>query len=185
MHMKTIAALSIAALCTTGSAYAADLIIPTTPQPIYEAAGFGWDGLYVGAQGGVQVGGATNGLVGAFAGFNVNAGNGLVAGVEVNGDYVWNGGFNAWELIASGRAGILVTNDVLAYAKAGLGYRDTNNNGPAQGATYVFGGGLEAAVSDSVTVRGEVLGQGFIGAGAPNGGAPVAVKAAAGIAYHF
>lgn len=185
MHIKALAALSVAALFTTGSAYAADLIIPTTPQPIIESAGFDWDGLYVGAQGGAQFGGNVNGLVGAFAGVNFSAGSGFVTGVEVNGDYVWNGSFNAWEVVASARAGALVTDDVLVYGKAGLGYRDTNNNGNAQGAMYVFGGGVEFAATDSFTIRGEVLGQGFLGAGASNNGAPVAAKTTIGVAYHF
>jgi outer membrane immunogenic protein len=186
MANRALVALTLTvSMFTGGLAHAADLIIPVTPQPIMPAAGFDWDGLYVGAQGGAQFGGATNGVVGGFAGVNFNTGAGFVAGVEMNGDYVWNGAFNAWEVLASGRVGALVTDDVLFYGKAGLGYRDTNNNGPAQGATYAFGGGLEFAAADSVTIRGEVLGQGFLGAGAPNGGAPVAVKTTIGAAYHF
>lgn len=186
MHTKTIAALSLAVMLSGGSAYAADLIIPTTPQPIIESAGFDWDGIYVGAQGGAQFGGDTNGVIGAFAGVNFDTGSGFIAGVEVNGDYVWNGDdFNAWEVLASGRGGVLVTDDVLVYGKAGVGYRDTNNDGPAQGATYAFGGGVEVAAAASFTVRGEILGQGFFGNDAPKDGAPVAAKGTIGVAYHF
>ncbi|WP_156463932.1 hypothetical protein [Devosia sp. Leaf420] len=50
MTLRTLlVGVSIAALGSV-AAQAADLIIPTTPQPIYESAGFSWDGLYAGVR---------------------------------------------------------------------------------------------------------------------------------------
>lgn len=187
--LRIVSALVASATFVCGTAFAADLILPSAPTvpysaPIYDA-GFQWDGFYAGVLGGAQFAGTTNGVVGGFIGTNFDVGNGFVAGLELSGDYIFRDTFRAGEFFASGRAGALVTDNVLAYAKAGVGYRTTNNGGPAQGAMYSFGGGLELAVTDAVTVRGEVLGQGFMGSGALNGGAPVAAKTTLGVAYHF
>ena len=171
-----------------GAVSAADLIIPTTPEPIYEAApsGFDWNGLYVGIEGGGQFAGETNGVVGAVAGFNFMVSDSALAGVELQGDYVWNGDdFDATEFLASGRVGAIVTDSVLAYAKAGVGYRDPSNDGNAEGAMYAFGGGLEVATTEAMSVRGEVLGQGFFGDDAPNDGGFTAAKATVGVLFHF
>ncbi|MDB5621946.1 MAG: hypothetical protein JWR39_509, partial [Devosia sp.] len=63
MHMKSLALLPVVIALGASAASAADLIIPTVPQPIYEAApaGFDWSGFYVGVQGGAQFAGETNG----------------------------------------------------------------------------------------------------------------------------
>ena len=45
-------AISAALLLSNAAANAADLYVPVTPEPIYEAAGFDWNGLYVGVHGG-------------------------------------------------------------------------------------------------------------------------------------
>src|SRR5690606_23177588 len=92
-----------AAALMVGGAQAADLIIPTTPQPIMESYGFDWEGLYVGARvggqfvgtgpsvyGNLPVGGSfTQGVIGAAAGVNFIPADPLLVGVEVTGDYLW------------------------------------------------------------------------------------------------
>jgi len=50
---------------------------------------------------------------------------------------------------------------------------------------YAFGGGLEVAATDAMSIRGEVLGQGFFGDDAPNDGGPTAAKATVGVLFHF
>ena len=45
MFVRSLSLGVAAAALMVGGAQAADLIIPTTPQPIYEAAGFDWAGL--------------------------------------------------------------------------------------------------------------------------------------------
>ena len=52
MFVRSLSLGVAAAALLAGGAQAADLIIPTTPQPIYEAAGFDWEGLYVGVRAG-------------------------------------------------------------------------------------------------------------------------------------
>src|SRR5690606_937144 len=54
MFVRSLTLGVAAAALLVGGAQAADLIIPTTPQPIYEAAGFDWEGLYVGVRAGGQ-----------------------------------------------------------------------------------------------------------------------------------
>ena len=79
-----------------GPAVAADLIIPVSPEPIYDEAGFDWSGAYIGAtlggqgvrafapgQGTIQ---GTAFVGGIFAGVNAQAGN-FVFGAEADIEY--------------------------------------------------------------------------------------------------
>ncbi|SEQ36813.1 hypothetical protein SAMN05428969_2778, partial [Devosia sp. YR412] len=50
MFARSLSLGVAAAALLVGGAQAADLIIPTTPEPIYEAAGFNWEGLYAGVR---------------------------------------------------------------------------------------------------------------------------------------
>ncbi|HEY8575257.1 MAG TPA: hypothetical protein VIL88_02840, partial [Devosia sp.] len=61
MSVRVLLAGASLAVLGSVAAQAADLIIPTTPEPIYEAAGFDWEGLYVGARVGGQFVGAVSG----------------------------------------------------------------------------------------------------------------------------
>jgi len=171
---------SIAAL-GTAAASAADLIIPTTPQPIYEAAGFDWEGLYVGARiGGTSYNSVGSGHVGLAAGVNFIPVDPLLLGVEVTGDWVWGNGVNAGEYFANLRAGAVVTDSVLVYAIGGVG--GYSGNGFSVG-EYQLGAGVEFAVTDAVTVRGEVVGLGdFDGA---NDNFFEGAKGTVGVFYHF
>ena len=169
---------------------AADLIIPTAPQPIiasYDAAGFDWTGLYVGANvGGEFTGANSNGVVGALAGYNFAVTDAVIAGVEGRADYVFDGDdFSAGEYLALARVGVVATENVLAYGTAGLGYRDTSNNGASEGGIYAFGAGAEIAATENVSLRGEVLGIGFLGDGLNGDNAPAAAKATVGALFHF
>ena len=74
MFVRSLSLGVAAAALMVGGAQAADLIIPTTPQPIYEAAGFDWEGLYAG----VRVGGQ---WVGTNAYGNLGAGAAITQGV--------------------------------------------------------------------------------------------------------
>jgi len=147
--------VSIAAL-GTAAASAADLIIPTTPQPIYEAAGFDWEGLYIGARAGGQwTGGngytnhtlnSTYGVIGAAVGVNFIPVDPFLLGVEVTGDYTWNSVNSGGEFFANLRAGAVVT--------------------------------------DAITVRGELVGQGDF-SNAAGDQFFEAAKATVGVFYHF
>ena len=191
MSVRTLLiGVSIAAL-GTAAASAADLIIPTTPQPIYEAAGFDWEGLYIGARAGGQWVGTNNyalttpsttyGVVGLAAGVNFIPVDPFLLGVEVTGDYVWNGNNSGGEFFANLRAGAVVTDAALIYAIGGVGVNTIGGNSEG---VYQLGAGVEFAVTDVVTVRGEVVGQGDFSSAAGDQFFEAA-KATVGVFYHF
>lgn len=187
--------VSIAALGSV-AAQAADLIIPTSPEPIYESAGFSWDGLYAGIRAGgqfvgntagqayaSQVNNTTYGVIGGVVGVNFLPVDPFLLGVEVTGDYLWsNNVTSSGEFFANLRAGAVVTDSVLVYAIGGVGVSTANN---ASTGLYQLGGGVEVAVTDAITVRGEVVGQGdFTNTGAADPFFETA-KATVGVFYHF
>ena len=181
-----------AAALLVGGAQAADLIIPTTPEPIYEAAGFNWEGLYAGVRAGGQfnngttsyagypVASTTSGVLGAAVGVNFIPVDPFLIGAEVTGDYIWNNAFSTGEFFANLRAGAVVTDSVLVYAIGGLG---TNSRTGFNQGVYQLGGGVEVAVTDAVSVRGEVVGQGDFDGAADS--FFESAKATVGVYYHF
>lgn len=183
MFVRSLSLGVAAAALLAGGAQAADLIIPTTPQPIYEAAGFDWDGLYAGVNlGGVFYDGFDARVsLGAAVGVNFIVADPILLGAEVRADYLFeNDDFlSAGELLALGRIGAVVTDEVLVYAAAGVGTRfgDFDSYG-----VYALGAGVEFAVTDSVTVRGEVLGYGDFEDGDDFFDS---AKATVGVFYHF
>lgn len=194
MFVRSLSIGVAAAALLAGGAQAADLIIPTTPQPIYEAAGFNWEGLYAGVRLGGQFTGTnapqnyatmtnnqTSGVLGAAVGVNFIPVDPFLIGAEVTGDYLWNNSAtNSSEFFVNLRAGAVVTDSVLIYAIGGLGTNNTNN---VNTGVYQLGGGVELAVTDAVSVRGELVGQGdFDGA---NDSFFEAAKATVGVYYHF
>lgn len=194
MFVRSLAIGVSAAALMVGGAQAADLIIPTTPQPIYEAAGFDWEGLYVGArlggqwtadatsQYGNQAASTTNGVIGAAVGVNFIPVDPLLLGVEVTGDWLWNNTYSSGEFFANLRAGAVVTDNALIYALAGVGFQ-TRDTFTTEG-VYQLGGGVEFAVTDAITVRGEVVGQGDFRNEAGDTFFESA-KATVGVFYHF
>lgn len=181
MFVRSLTLGVAAATLLVGGASAADLIIPTTPQPIYEAAGFDWEGLYAGARvGGQFFDGVTYGVVGGVVGVNFIPADPILVGVEVTGDYLWNEDFHSAEFFANLKAGAVLTDSVLIYAIGGVGVA-TSSDTDAVG-LYQLGAGVELAVTDSITVRGEVVGQGDFDDGDDFF---EAAKATVGVFYHF
>ena len=197
MFVRSLAIGVSAAAVMVGGAQAADLIIPTTPEPIYAPAGFDWEGLYIGARVGGQFVGtddygviaagpsSTYGVIGAAAGVNFIPMDPILLGVEVTADYMWNSAeapTATGEFFANVRAGAVVTDNALIYAIGGLGFANT---GAGSVGIYQLGGGVEFAVNDVVTVRGEVVGQGdFNDAGGADSFFET-TKATVGVFYHF
>ncbi|UYO00299.1 MAG: hypothetical protein KIT02_03505 [Devosia sp.] len=196
MFVRSLSVGVAAAALMVGGAQAADLIIPTTPQPIYEAAGFDWEGLYVGARAGGQFVGAnagtyaassnstTYGVIGAAVGVNFIPVDPILLGVEVTADYMWNSAApvtSTGEFFANLRVGAVVTDSVLVYALGGVG---SQLQGGASQGVYQLGGGVEFAVTDAVTVRGEIVGQGDFASEAGDTFFEAA-KATVGVFYHF
>lgn len=159
--MRKFTKVALATLATAvpaSSVFAADLItIPTsTPveMPIYEEPGFDWSGFYAGVYGGVQnsaLGGTQYGL-GVQAGVNAQF-DFYLLGAEVGVQGITGGNFDTSYGQILGRAGLVVTDDVLVYAAGGYGI----DLGAPEEQDVLLGGGVELAVTDSISVRAQYL----------------------------
>lgn len=154
----TIALAALSAAIPASSVFAADLItIPTsTPveMPVYEEPGFDWSGFYAGVYGGVQnseVGGTQYGL-GVQTGVNAQF-DFYLLGAEVAVQGITGGNFDTSYGQILGRAGLVVTDDVLVYAAGGYGI----DLGAPEEQDALLGGGVELAVTDSISVRAQYL----------------------------
>jgi outer membrane immunogenic protein len=152
-----IATLAIAMPAT--GAHAADLIsvATSTPaeMPIYDEPAFDWSGFYAGVYGGAQSG-TTSGVqygLGIQAGVNAQFDFYLLgAEVAVQGLTGGNVGDTTYGQIL-GRAGLVVSDDVLVYAAGGYGI----DLGPPDEQDVLLGAGVELAVTDSITVEAQYL----------------------------
>jgi len=156
--LKTIGLTALLAVAAVPAAHAADAFtvpdIPVTdPLAVYNDPGFNWSGFYAGVMGVVQDNPA-----------GWEYGPGIVAGVNTQLDYFVLGaeagltgltdGTN-WRGYGQvlGRGGVVVTDEVLAYAALGFGadLSATNNR------HFLAGGGLEVAVTDAVSIKAQYL----------------------------
>ena len=169
MRVRAIA-LAVAAIGLATSAQAADLL-RMQPAPAYNAAAFNFNGFYLGAQGGGTFGSASIGSLGVVAGSNFDISDPIIAGIEFQGDYLFNGSAS-YDFYALGRLGVVVTNNLLAYGELGTGWVGGTTN-------YAFGGGLEYALTDTLSIKGEALGTGAWGA------SPSATRIQAGLLFHL
>ena len=184
MFVRSLSLGVAAAALLVGGAQAADLIIPTTPQPIYEAAGFSWDGLYAGVNlGGQFADDDSQFLLGGAVGVNFMVADPILVGLEVQGNYLFeNDDFDdAGQFPALARVGAVVTDSVLVYAAGGAGVQFNDNDDES---IYALGGGVEFAATDAISVRAEVLGLGTFD---DNGDDDFfeAAQATVGVFYHF
>lgn len=159
MHISRTLSLSLlATTLTLGSVRAADLItVPTsTPQamPIYAEPGFDWSGFYAGIYGAGQhstVADSQYGL-GVQAGVNAQFDFYLLgAEVAVHGLTGGTGNTSYGQIL--GRAGLVVTDDVVVYAAGGYGI---DLGAPAEDDGLV-GGGVEVAVNQNVSLQAQYL----------------------------
>ena len=148
----------LASMLASGSAMAADLItVPTsTPVevPIYEDAGFDWNGFYAGVFAGAQnspVGGTQYGL-GVQAGVNAQF-DFYLLGAEVAVQGLGGGNVNTSDGQILGRAGLVVSDNVVVYAAGGYGI----DLGVPTEEDALLGGGVELAVTDNISVRAQYL----------------------------
>ena len=164
-----VSLLSIAAVRAADPGFMAD--------PIYDSPMFNFDGVYVGVQAGgmwqwTPAPGVITGDAGAMAGANFSINQSLIAGVEFQGNgFIDMSGLKGWDALFLGHFGGFVTDSAIIYAAAGAGTTDTTM-------VYALGGGVEAAVADQLSVRGEVL------ALAPWGSMPTTAKATLGLIWH-
>jgi outer membrane immunogenic protein len=161
MRFRNLALAAAATVAMSTAAQATDLYTAVEPAPAtmdYDD-GFDWQGIYVGAFAGVfhlpQGLGFGDVAVGKVVGVNLELGEHFLLGVEGRGFANLNaGGFNYWTVEGVGRAGIVLAEDWLVYAAGGAAYSEFG--GGAWLLESVIGGGVEYAVSDDLSVRGEV-----------------------------
>ena len=174
MTMRRLIAAALATLAMGSAVQAEDLLIDQATD-LYGGQSFSVEGFYAGATLGLGNAGAAGrfGSVGIVAGTNYTVGDAIIAGVEFQGDAVWDaaggGGINALLLA---RLGGYLGPETLAYAAAGSG--TLNGTG-----SYALGGGIEQALADTVAVRGELLGTGAFG------GSFDGAKGAVGLLWHM
>jgi len=109
-----------------------------------------WNGPYAGAIYGSFEEGSS--FVGGVLGYNMNIASGLMFGAELESFTVVSGGFSD-ETWLNLRAGYVATPQLLVYGTYGLGgFSDGLQLGDIAKAAV----GVEFAVTDNVTVRGEV-----------------------------
>lgn len=164
----------------SGAVAADALTVPVTSSavgiPVADTAGFDWNGFYAGVFGAAQASEASGVRLGAGLDIGVNAQfEFLLVGAEValqglTGDVV----DTTYGQIL-GRAGVVITDDVLLYAAAGYGL----DLDAAAGDDVLLGGGVEFAVNDDFTLRAQYL-HGF----AVTGGEPTE-QITLGTNFHF
>jgi outer membrane immunogenic protein len=168
---KLLAGAALAVL-TASAASAADLLVDTPADPIYSSPLFDFEGLYVGATGGGAYTGTLYGTLGVVVGANFAVTDGIIGGVEFQGDTYWNGGYAAYDALALGRIGGFVSDNAMLYGDLGAGVL---NGAPV----YAFGGGVELGMTDQVSIRGDLQGLGVFG------GAPSVAKGTVGLLWHI
>src|SRR5690606_5924437 len=138
---------------------------------------FDWSGFYAGVYGGAQnsaVGGTQYGL-GVQAGVNAQFDFYLLgAEVAVHGLTGGSVGDTSYGQIL-GRAGLVVSDDVLVYAAGGYGI----DLGPPDEQDVLLGGGVELAVTDTISVEAQYL-HGF-----PLNGGSAKDQFTVGANFHF
>jgi outer membrane immunogenic protein len=164
--------VTAAALLTSG-AQAADLLMPA--NQIYDSALFDFEGFYVGATAGLGAfpGPGGNGMLGVVVGANFAVTDAFLTGVEFQGDTVWNGaGFYGLNALFLGKVGGYLSDDMIVYGTLGGGWLTGTPS-------YGIGAGVEMAIADQFSVRGEAMATGSWGGGF-NGG-----KITAGLLWHL
>lgn len=137
--------------------------------------GFDWNGFYAGVYGvaALDADGDMRPGLGVDLGVNARFEFYLV-GAEVTVQSLGgDSSVTSGQLV--GRAGLVVTDDVVAYAAAGYGldFGDAGNN------QFLIGGGLEVAVTDDWSLRGQYL------LGVPADGGDTSSQVSLGAAFHF
>lgn len=182
--IRRLLALSVACASLSAPVLAADLIVASDEVAV-ASDGFDWARPYIGAElagefplfddGDTYLGG------GIFAGVNVLVTDNVLLGIQGTADLVSDGDETWAELFVLGRAGVLVTPDVLLYGVAGFGYEFDIEETEDNGAAYQLGAGIEFAVTEDVTLRGQLTGYGsFDGDDLFD-----YARATVGVAFHF
>jgi len=180
-HTAAIAASGLVLMALAGGAQAADLVnkgvVTTAPEPAmnYDDDQFDWSRFYIGAFGSAQdYAGAWEGGGGVLAGVNAQFDFYLLGGeVAISGLTDGNNSRAYGQIL--GRGGLVITDEMVAYGAAGYGVDFT-----AGDRHILAGGGLEYAVTDAISVRGQYL-HGFANTAASTDTNQITF----GLNYHF
>ena len=162
------------------AALAADFNAMTTPLPVAAildaGPSFDWSGFYAGIYGGAQ----TSSVAGTQYGLGINLGvnaafDFYLLGGEVAIEGLTGGAGSTSYAEVLGRAGVIVTDDVMVYGTGGYGIDLGNPNED----DVLAGGGIELALTDNVSLRGQYL-HGF-----PITGGNPKDQFTIGASYHF
>src|SRR5947209_17687710 len=85
---------------------------------------FNFDGFYLGATAGGFFGNMSAGSIGVVAGSNFTLQDALMGGLEFQGDAIWDGGSTTYDFLTLGRLGLVLTDSIMLYGDAGLGWVD-------------------------------------------------------------
>jgi len=182
MSLRLVALSALATALMGSAAFAADLTIPSSPEPILDSAGLSWEGLYIGAiGGGYTYDGDAQGFIGGVIGGNVYVADPVFVGGELQANYYFENDdfYDAWEILALGKIGVVVSPGFAVYATGGVGYAQESDG--TDYSEYALGAGIEAAVTESVSIRGDVLAIGY----PDDGDGFTAARASVGLFYHF
>lgn len=156
--LKPLALAALVGAASVSGAYAADAItvpVAESPVPVYQDQSYDWTGFYAGVYGvGEWTATPTSEYgVGLAAGY-LHQFDFFVLGAEGNIQTTFDTGgtqyFYGQGLV---RGGVVVTDELLAYAAAGVG----TDFAAAPQLHALVGGGLEYAVTEDISVRGQYL----------------------------
>lgn len=157
--MKFLSGLAIAALIAAAPAAvrAADplavALSTDNSLPVTDTE-FDWNGFYAGVYGVTQASPAGGTQFGLGLDLGVSARIEFVlVGAEVAVQGLSGGAGTGAYVQTLGRAGLAATDDVILYAAAGLGV----DVSPVGGTDALVGGGVELALTDAVSLRGQYL----------------------------
>jgi len=168
---RKLIAGSFVAIALGGVAHAADYSYSPNSYATTPFGASPFEGVYAGAYAGAGFDPNAKFALGGMAGVNFEVVDGVIVGAEVQGGAQTDGTTTTFEGLMLGRGGALVAPDLLAYGALG--------GGLANGTTsWAAGGGAEFMATDSLGVRGELLGTGPWGGGLAN------TRATAGVVLH-
>ncbi|MEO6179374.1 MAG: hypothetical protein ABIP15_06355 [Devosia sp.] len=157
-----VAAVILGSMST--AAMAADLIVDVpTPDEVMTS---GWDGAYIGVQGGIYTGPAIGSDI--FVGANMTVSESFLIGAEVGIGTFYTFPGIGFDIYGDVRGGVIVGDNALIYGLVGAEFDVPG------GATLFAGVGAEVKVTDDVSIRGQglVYSDGTLGA-------------QAGVLFHF
>ncbi len=161
MRPRTRLILGAAAAVSISTAASAADFVMTPGAPPMTAPGFDWSGPYVGAIAGLHnEAGLSYQYSGVQFGYNFVLRDRILAGLEVETIHWVLPGWPFVSAALNGRLGFIAGDRVLLYAEAGIGTYFFTGTG-----VITAGGGVEIAVTDALSVFGEVNREFFFGGG--------------------